>query len=44
MENELKFVLKRKPIYTDEFEVIGYTQGKKGKDVGAIVWIFNQFF
>lgn len=32
-------VLKRKKEYTEEFEVVDYTEGTKGKDVGAIVWI-----
>lgn len=34
-----KDLLKRKEIYDDEFEVVDYTEGSKGKDVGAIVWI-----
>jgi len=36
-----KFVLKRKASFTDEFEVIGFTQGTKGKDKGAIIWILK---
>jgi ATP-dependent DNA ligase len=32
-------VLKIKPILDAEFEVVDYTQGTIGKDVGAIVWI-----
>jgi hypothetical protein len=32
-------VLKIKPSYDDEFPVVGFTQGTKGKDVGAVVWI-----
>lgn len=32
-------VIKIKAKYTDEFECIGYTQGTKGKDLGAIIWI-----
>lgn len=32
-------LVKLKPKFTDEFEVIGYTQGTKGKDKGAILWI-----
>lgn len=32
-------VLKIKPVYSDEFNVIGFTEGKKGKDVGKIIWI-----
>ena len=34
-----KFVLKRKMTYDDEFEVVGFTEGAKGKDKGAIIWI-----
>lgn len=36
-----RFVLKRKMRYSDEFEVISFTQGKKGKDKGAIIWILK---
>lgn len=36
-----RFVLKRKAKFTDEFEVIGFTQGDKGKDKGAIIWILK---
>lgn len=32
-------VLKIKPIYSDEFKVIDFTEGKKGKDVGKIIWL-----
>jgi ATP-dependent DNA ligase len=32
-------VIKIKPVYSDEFKVIDFTQGKKGKDVGKILWI-----
>lgn len=32
-------VIKIKPIYSNEFKVIGFTEGKKGKDVGKIIWI-----
>ena len=32
-------VLKIKPIYSDEFKVVGFTEGKKGKDVGKIIWL-----
>lgn len=34
-----KELLKRKELFDGEFEVVGYTQGSKGKEVGAIVWI-----
>ena len=32
-------LVKMKPKFTDEFEIIGYTEGSKGKDKGAIIWI-----
>lgn len=34
-----KNLLKRKETYDDEFEVVGYTDGKNGKESLAIVWI-----
>lgn len=34
-----KALLKRKPVFDEEFEVVGFTQGTKGKDVGALIWI-----
>ena len=34
-----KFVLKRKMTYSDEFEVVGFEEGTKGRDIGAILWI-----
>ena len=34
-----KFVLKRKMTYSDEFEVVGFEEGIKGRDIGAILWI-----
>lgn len=34
-----KFVLKHKPTYDMEVKVVGYTEGKKGKDKGAIIWV-----
>lgn len=34
-----KHLLKRKEIFTDEFEVVNFTDGNNGKEVGAIVWI-----
>ncbi len=33
-----KFVLKRKPKFRDEFEIVGFNQGTKGRDIGAIIW------
>jgi hypothetical protein len=36
-----KFVLKRKMTFDDEFEVVDFTQGSKGKDKGAIIWILK---
>jgi len=32
-------LVKFKPLFDDEFEVVGYAEGKKGKDVGAVIWI-----
>lgn len=32
-------LVKLKIIYDSEFKVVDYTQGKKGKDVGALIWI-----
>lgn len=32
-------LVKIKPIYDDEFTVVGFTQGRRGKDVGALIWI-----
>lgn len=32
---------KRKPRYSDEYEVVGFTQGDQGKDIGAIIWILK---
>ena len=34
-----KDLVKLKPTYTDEFEVVNYTEGRKGRDVGAIIWV-----
>jgi ATP-dependent DNA ligase len=31
-------VLKRKPEFTDEFETVGFKEGSRGKDRGAIIW------
>lgn len=34
-----KHLLKRKEVFSDEFEVVDYTTGISGKEVGAVVWI-----
>jgi len=31
--------VKVKRIHDEEFEVVGYAQGRRGKDVGAVVWV-----
>lgn len=33
------YLVKIKPRFDDEFAVVGFTQGVKGKDVGAVIWI-----
>lgn len=32
-------LVKIKPVFSEEFKVVGFTDGKKGKDVGKIIWI-----
>jgi ATP-dependent DNA ligase len=32
-------LLKKKEVFTDEYEVVGWTQGSAGKEIGAIIWI-----
>ncbi len=39
MQIRSKFVLKRKMKYSAEYEVVDFTEGKKGRDRGAIMWI-----
>lgn len=34
-----KNLVKLKPTFSEEFEVVGYTEGSRGKDKGAIIWI-----
>jgi len=34
-----KNVLKIKPAFDDEFPIIGFKQGSRGKDLGALIWI-----
>lgn len=34
-----KDLVKMKPKFSDEYEVVGYTEGSRGKDKGAIIWI-----
>ena len=34
-----KDLVKMKPKFADEYELVGYTEGSKGKDKGAILWI-----
>ena len=34
-----KFVLKRKMKYSQEYEVVDFEDGTKGRDKGAIMWI-----
>jgi len=32
-------LIKVKPLYDEEFPVVGFTDGKSGKDVGAVIWV-----
>lgn len=32
-------LVKLKQRFSDEFEIVGYTEGSRGKDKGAIIWI-----
>lgn len=32
-------LVKLKPVRDAEFAVVGYTQGARGKDVGAVIWV-----
>jgi hypothetical protein len=40
-EIRTKDVVKRKPRLSGEFKVVGYKEGLKGKDKGAIIWILE---
>jgi ATP-dependent DNA ligase len=31
-------LIKYKPVFSDEFECVDYTQGSRGKDRGAVIW------
>ena len=35
------FVLKRKKRYSNEYELIDFKQGTKGRDIGAILWVLK---
>jgi ATP-dependent DNA ligase len=32
-------LVKMKPRFSDEYEVVGYAEGERGKDKGAIIWV-----
>jgi hypothetical protein len=32
-------LVKLKQCFSDEFKIIGYTEGSRGKDKGAIIWV-----
>ena len=34
-------IRKRKPRFDSEYEIVGYKEGKQGKDKGAIIWILK---
>lgn len=34
-----KNVLKIKPTFDDEFPIVGFKQGSRGKDLGALIWV-----
>lgn len=36
-----KNLVKLKQKFTSEFEIVGFTEGKKGKDKGALIWILQ---
>ena len=38
-ENRSYTTLKIKPRFDDEFKVVGFKQGKKGKEKGAVIWV-----
>ena len=38
-----KYILKRKEKYSNEYELVDFKQGIKGRDVGAILWILKTY-
>jgi ATP-dependent DNA ligase len=38
-EKRSYFMRKRKPRHDSEFKITGYTEGKHGKDSGALIWV-----
>ena len=36
-----KYVLKRKKRYSNEYELVDFKQGERGRDVGAILWVLK---
>ena len=36
-----KYVLKRKKRYSNEYELVSFKQGLKGRDIGAILWVLK---
>lgn len=34
-------MLKYKPLFDDEFEIVGYKSGEKGKEIDAIIFILK---
>jgi DNA ligase-1 len=34
-----KALIKRKEVFDGEYEIVNYTEGVKGKEIGAVIWI-----